>query len=688
MTVLDAPQQRSVATRTLDQRLGELHEMLYRRGGIRPTNAAVEELTKLLLLQLKKARDPAWVTPSGLSIGDVLSPGHIRGRDDVTEVKAAFQAVVRLEEFAARLPCGGSQPVWPLDEPLRISRADVLAEALEILDVGALLVDPQPAEYDLLGMAFDAFLRGRYDHAGGLGTYLTPHSVATTLAQLALADVDLLSEDALAGPTAGDPCCGTGRFLVAVLHELARQVEDSRIAGADLSVLQDRLARFKRTGLFGADQSSSSVAKARVNLLLFGADRPNVFTVTDSVTDPHVDALRGKLKIILTNPPFGDRKYDSPEGTSRTRSVLTGLNGRGQIDPALAFVVRCLDLLAPDGRLGIVLPDGLVDGAVLRDALLRNGRHRLREVSIEANISLPTATFAPAGTVAKTSALVLRKSSACRSTVFLARAAHVGYLKQAGNTVPDPDGDDLPAIALAGVQAWRRPEPAHAEEVVYLSEDPLATLVPRAGLQTADPARVDPAANAARIRLRRRGGIELRDVLRPIKRGSSKAKNGMPFVSVLHIDQLGSVAWDQATNYHPTTPGRVAYPGELLFSLLNPRHLRTTVVPEEWEAVMCSSEFGLFKALGDPYEALVLLHHPDVHAQLLPLGRGTSSSRRRIDAVDLLDLYVPSIDGERLGILAAELRAAFDSLRQGSLAAAKVYCGVAGGTPSSSSEPT
>lgn len=677
MTVLDAP---FVAKRTLDQRLAELHEMLYRRGGIRPTNAAVEELSKLLLLQLKKSRDPAWVTPSGLPIEDVLNPGYVRERDDVDEVKAAFQAVIALEEFAARLPCGGSQPVWPLDEPLRISRADVVAEALEILDVGALLAHPQPAEYDLLGMAFDAFLRGRYDHAGGLGTYLTPHSVATTLAQLALADLDLLSADVVTGPAAGDPCCGTGRFLVAVLHELARQAEERRDAGADASALQQRLERFKRTGLFGADQSASSVAKARVNLLLFGVDRPNVFTVSDSVTDPDVDALRGKLKLILTNPPFGDRKYDSPEGTRRTRNVLTGLNGRAQIDPALAFVVRCLDLLAPDGRLGIILPDGLVDGAVLRDALLRNGRHRLREVSIEANISLPTATFAPAGTVAKTSALVLRKSIAGRSTVFLARAAHVGYLKQAGSTVPDPAGDDLPAIAAAGVEAWRRPEPALAEDVVYLSENPLATLVPRAGLQTADPARVDPAANAARIRLRRRGSIELRDVLSPIKRGSTRAKTDRPFVSVLHIDQLGSVAWDQATNYRPTTPGRLAYPGELLFSLLNPRHLRTTVIPHEYEAVMCSSEFGIFEALRDPYEALVLLHHPDVHAQLMPLGRGTSSSRRRIDAVDLLDLYVPSVDEKRLEILAADLRAALDSLRRGSLAAADVYGCIAAGT--------
>lgn len=34
----------------LHRQLDELHQMIYRRGGIRPTNAAIEELTKLLVM--------------------------------------------------------------------------------------------------------------------------------------------------------------------------------------------------------------------------------------------------------------------------------------------------------------------------------------------------------------------------------------------------------------------------------------------------------------------------------------------------------------------------------------------------------------------------------------------------------------------------------------------------------------
>ena len=83
MTTLDADQTFAATQTSLDQRLVALHEMLYRRGGVRPTNAAVEELTKLLLLQLKKARDPEWRTPSGLPLSDLLDPNRIRELDDV-----------------------------------------------------------------------------------------------------------------------------------------------------------------------------------------------------------------------------------------------------------------------------------------------------------------------------------------------------------------------------------------------------------------------------------------------------------------------------------------------------------------------------------------------------------------------------------------------------------------------------
>jgi hypothetical protein len=140
----------------LQRRIDDLHQMLYRRGGIRPANAAIEELSKLLLLRLKCLRSPGWQVPGYGRIDTVLDPERIRSRGP-EEVKAAFRSVVALPEFAGRIPEGGSQSIWPTDEPLRIDRGDVLAEALGILGRHLALGN----NHDVLGTAFDVFLRGR-----------------------------------------------------------------------------------------------------------------------------------------------------------------------------------------------------------------------------------------------------------------------------------------------------------------------------------------------------------------------------------------------------------------------------------------------------------------------------------------------------------------------------------------------
>lgn len=653
------------STADLHRRLDELHQLIYRRGGIRPVNAAIEELTKLLLLELALAEDPACEVPGHGALADVLDPDRIELGDEVAAVKDAFRFVAASSQYAGRLPDGGTQAIWPDDEPLRINRADVVAGAIRLLrpQLGATSSD----RYDVIGTAFDIFLRGRYDHSGGLGTHLTPHTVATSLARICVADLHVLDKP-FHTPIVGDPCCGTGRFLIAAVNELSSDASDPR-----------RRALLER-GLLGADQSTSSVAKARINLLLLGGRTPNVFTVRDSIVDSHLDTLRGQLRLILTNPPFGDRKYDSEAGIRRSSSLLPQLRGKRRIDPALAFVARCLELLADGGRLGIILPDGLVDGPTLRRALLGGESARLRDVSVEANVSLPTATFALAGTVARTSALVLRKKAARHGHIFLARAQHVGHLKQGSGSVLDPAGDDLPAIADAATKFLAHPLTDASGSVRFISRAPLAAVVPARDATTLDPARVDPDAVAARQALRG-NSFSFRDLVRPAKRRHRATTKPVPFISVLHIDDLGAVAWHEARNYRPSTPGLLADPGDVIVSLLNPRKLRATVIPNDVGRVCCSSEFGIFEPVGDPYEVLVILHHPLVRAQLAPLGRGTSSSRRRITPEDVLGLLLPVIPGQGLASAAADVRRGLDDLRRASDRAAHAYAAT-GKTPS------
>ena len=136
---------------------------------------------------------------------------------------------------------------------------------------------------DLLGWAFDVFLRGKYAGDEGLATYLTPSQVVECMAHMVFHDISDAELWARRGdknqkecrnPAAderelpvflcGDICCGTGRFLVGTLREIKKRILDDRLK------------------------------------------------VDDSITDPHIDKLSGKFDLIMTNPPFGSGKYDDP----------------------------------------------------------------------------------------------------------------------------------------------------------------------------------------------------------------------------------------------------------------------------------------------------------------------------------------------------------------------------------------
>ncbi len=606
-------------------RFDQLHQLIYTGGGIRPSNAAVEEVAKLALVRLWSLRNPSATLDGGTRAGDVFPDGTAE------DFRHAFAQALASADLAAVDPAGRMYPVWPPDEPFRLTDAVVLRAAAviiaEIIDHG------RPSVADPLGAAFDALLAGRYDHAGGLGTYLTPSGVARMMAEIA---VDMLAADppdrpgrpdqpAAGGHGFGDPYCGTGRFLVAALE-----------------VLRDRPEPFARyltaSGLFGADQSASSVAKARINMMLYGVQRPLIWTVRDSVSDAAIAEFSGRVPLILTNPPFGEGKYDNPVGLSETRAAIPRLGGKGRIDPSLACLVKALRLLAPGGVLGVVLPDGVISSRTFADLVSGRGGDLAHRVGLAANVSLPTATFALSGTVAKTSAVFLRKDRRPRH-VALARVEHVGYLRRAGRAAADPEGNELPAIPGLIHDGLSRADDA---TLTIESAEPLVAVAAAGSLHSLDPARLDPDAMHARRWLIDRGGIELRELL-SARKALPAVRAAPPYVSILHVDDVGTVDWHSAAAHTPITPGLLVGEGDVIVSLLNPSKLRAAVIPAGVASVQVSGEFGVFRAACDPYAVLGILYSQWVRAQLTPLGRGTSSSRRRIDVEDVLSLIVPKL---------------------------------------------
>jgi hypothetical protein len=196
------------------------------------------------------------------------------------------------------------------------------------------------------------------------------------------------------------------------------------------------------------------------------------------------------------------------------------------------------------------------------------------------------------------------------------------------------------------------------------SSDPLVAIAAADSLRSLDPARLDPAAMRARRWLIERGGIELRELLREATTHRAR-RPGSPFVSVLHVDDLGVVDWHAARTHAPVTPGLIVKGDTIIVSLLNPAKLRAAVIPAGAGEVQVSAEFGAFAAICDPYAVIGLLHAEPVRAQLRPLGTGTSSSRRRIDSDEILSLIVPKLTGAALDGLGQEVRLAVAQIEAG-----------------------
>ncbi|HEX6871569.1 MAG TPA: hypothetical protein VF163_10775, partial [Micromonosporaceae bacterium] len=104
----------------LSRRFDALHQLIYVNGGIRPTNAAVEEVAKLILIRLWALRHPTVVLDSGTRASTLFQPGT-GARRLGPDLGLAFTAALRAPDLQARTPAGRTEPVWPYDEPFRLA---------------------------------------------------------------------------------------------------------------------------------------------------------------------------------------------------------------------------------------------------------------------------------------------------------------------------------------------------------------------------------------------------------------------------------------------------------------------------------------------------------------------------------------------------------------------------------------
>ncbi|ALO16815.1 putative type I restriction enzymeP M protein [Salinivirga cyanobacteriivorans] len=203
----------------------------------------------------------------------------------------------------------------------------------------------------------------------------------------------------------------------------------------DINNPNSRLRRLSFDCIFGTDANPRMSRTAKMNMIMHGDGHGGVHH-NDGLLNVN-GVFDNRFDIILTNPPFGSRveknwkiteadkytdierirKYQKRYGKAYDKALeqvnknigkpLLSLFKTGSMSTLteVLFIERCLNLLKPGGRMGIVLPEGVLNNTNLQ---------RVRDfVESQAKIilitSIPQDVFIASGATVKPSLLFFRK---------------------------------------------------------------------------------------------------------------------------------------------------------------------------------------------------------------------------------------------------------------------------------------
>lgn len=305
---------------------------------------------------------------------------------------------------------------------------------------------------------------------GDRGQYFTPRGA-----------IDLMVEmlDPQEDERVFDPACGTGGFLVATLKHLDKrfhaeeQLEVGEESTDDFLSLRDRLIAYANNRMFGADFDPFLVRAAQMNIVMASNAEAQLFHM-NSLEFPagHLPGVPvaaeaaelGSMDVVMTNPPFGSdipvtdpnilKHFELAHVWEPTDDGGFRNTGRlqGSVAPEILFIERCYDWLKPGGRMGVVLPDGILGNP--GDEYIR--WWLLRHCWVLASVDLPVEVFVVEANVnILTSLLFLKRKTltemqaedlgnAVDYPVFMAVAEKVGFDRR-GNTLyqRSPDGEEI-----------------------------------------------------------------------------------------------------------------------------------------------------------------------------------------------------------------------------------------------------
>ncbi len=293
---------------------------------------------------------------------------------------------------------------------------------------------------DVKGAAFETIVGSNLK--GDRGEFFTPREVVKMIVEM----LDPKPNESIL-----DPACGSGGFLVVALNYVRDQIT-KKYSRFDKGKIAIQKREYAEKYLVGIDFNPDLAKVAKMNMVINEDGHGGIFCENSLLSNDNwgKDALNrltykkdnelkmDKFDIVITNPPFGSKgKIDDKDilalyelGHEWKKDKITNKwNKTKKIKknqvPDILFIERCIQFLRDGGRLGIVLPEGVLGNST--EGYVRE--YILQKTNIIAVIDLPKETFQPE-TSTKTCVLILQKKkeeSPTNNKIFMAIPNYVGH---------------------------------------------------------------------------------------------------------------------------------------------------------------------------------------------------------------------------------------------------------------------
>jgi type I restriction enzyme M protein len=217
-------------------------------------------------------------------------------------------------------------------------------------------------ERHLFGDIYEQILRD-LQSAGNAGEFYTPRAVTSFMVNRI---------DPKLGESVMDPACGTGGFLACSFDH----VKDNYVRSAqDHQTLQQQI--------HGVEKKQLPHLLCTTNMLLHGIEVPVQIRHGNTLNKP-LSSWDESVDVIVTNPPFGGNEEDGIE-----KNFPAEFQTRDTADLFLQLIV---EVLAPNGRAAVVLPDGTLFGEGVKTKIKKL---LTEECNLHTIVRLPNGVFSP-----------------------------------------------------------------------------------------------------------------------------------------------------------------------------------------------------------------------------------------------------------------------------------------------------